>query len=154
MQGAEPPRSETQAALRYLARRDRTEAQVAAFLIRRGVSAARASTVVRRLRALGYLNDAAYAQRWAAARLSRKPMGRLRLEAELLAQGVPRALAPAALVEAYGGRSERDLAEALLAQRGSNPGDRAAPVRLRARQARLLRSRGFSEETIEDVIPS
>jgi regulatory protein len=146
------PRSESLAALRYLGRRDRTEAQVAAFLRRRGVSAPRVAAELRRLRILGYLNDEAYARRWAASRLSRKPMGRLRLEAELLAQGVDRALARAALDEAYGGRTERELAEAVLAQRAGTAGDRAAQAGLRVRQARLLRGRGFSEETIEAVL--
>ena len=136
-----------QAALRYLARRDRTEAQVTGLLRRRGVSAARIAAQLQRLRRLGYLNDKVYARRWAESRIARKPMGRLRLEAELLAQGLDRPLVLNTLDAVYGGRSERDLARDLLRAR-------AAQALSQARQVRLLRSHGFSEETIELVVGS
>ena len=136
-----------QVALRYLARRDRTEAQVTGFLRRRGVSAARIVTQIQRLRRLGFLNDHVYARRWAESRIARKPMGRLRLEAELLAQGLDRPLVLNTLDAVYGGRSEPGLARDLLRTR-------AGKALSQARQVRLLRSHGFSEETIELVLGS
>jgi len=136
-----------QAALRYLARRDRTESQVTSFLRRRGVSAARIAGLRGRLRRLGYLNDDVFARRWAESRIARKPMGRLRLEAELLAQGLDRPVVLNTLGAVYGGRSERDLARDLLQTR-------AGKALSQARQVRLLRNYGFSEETIELVLGS
>ncbi|MER3422183.1 MAG: hypothetical protein C4293_02065, partial [Nitrospiraceae bacterium] len=79
-----------QAALRHLARRDRTEAQMKAYLTRMGASPTRITSVIRGLQARGYLNDQAYALRWARSRIERRPMGRDRLEAELIGQGLDR----------------------------------------------------------------
>jgi len=134
-----------QAALRYLARKDRTETQLHLFLQGRGVSSVQARSVVGRLRRLGYLNDEAYSRRWAADRVLKRPMGRSRLEAELLAQGFASALVDQVLNEIYGRRSERAWAEALLQAKGQRKNGLA-------RQVQLLRMHGFSEETIEEVL--
>ena len=144
---AESNESLDQAALRYLARKDRTETQMQKFLQRRGASPHQVQTVVRRMRAHGYLNDEMYARRWAAERMARRPMGRQRLEAELLAQGFASALVDQTLIEIYGQRGERVWAELLLRAKGHSA---VSP----APQVRLLRTHGFSEETIEEVVRS
>ena len=133
-----------QSAVRYLARKDRTENQMRLFLQRRGASARQAHVVIRHLRELKYLDDEAYAQRWAEARIMHRPMGRPRLEAELLAQGFSPALVEHTLTEIYDRRSERVLAEGLLRVRKRTKGGPAG--------VRLLRSHGFSEDTIEEVL--
>lgn len=127
-----------QAALRYLARSDRTEAQVKGYLARIGASAVRTRTIIRRFHERGYLNDAGYAQRWARDRLARTPMGRDRLEAELLAKGLTTVLVSETLDGLYGEGQERALAEA-LARRPSVTSS-------------FLRRRGFQEDIIESVI--
>lgn len=132
-----------QAAIRYLARRERTEAQVKAFLGRAGASAVCIRSLLSRFREQGYLNDNAYAVRWARARLARCPMGQARLEAELLAKGFERATVAKAVRQAYDGTNQRALARTLLAQRLGR-GD------LR-RGAGLLRRYGFEEDIIEEV---
>src|SRR5512147_691703 len=71
-------------AIRYLARWDRTAAQVEQFLLRKGAAPAQIQQTIGRLSDLRYLNDGAYAERWIETRLARRPMGRERLEAELL----------------------------------------------------------------------
>jgi len=136
-----------QAALQYLARRDRTEAQMRAYLVRLGASSTHVRSVIKRLVEQGYLNDERYALRWASERLARCPMGRERLEAELIGQGLDRDTTERALEHAYGGRSERELALALLRQRRGvrNPVGRS-------REATLLRRYGFTEESIEAVL--
>jgi len=136
-----------QAALRYLANRDRTEAQVRGFLSRAGASAPRAKDVIARFFRLGYLNDAVYAQRWAGVRLARRPMGRDRLEAELLAQGLDRATVAKTLDKVYSKQNERDLARSLLSRRIGS-GTR----RTDAARAGLLRRYGFREEVIEELL--
>ena len=133
------------AAVRYLAQRERTEAQVRAFLSRAGASATRTRSLLSRFRTQGYLDDKAYALRWAGARLSRCPMGRARLEAELLAKGFDRTTVAWALKQAYADSDLRALARTLLARRlGRAAGDRR-------RGAGLLRRYGFEEEIIEEL---
>lgn len=136
-----------QAAIRYLARRERTEAQVKAFLSRAGASAVCIRSLLSRFRQQGYLDDHAYAARWARARLARCPMGQARLEAELLAKGFERATVAKTVRQAYEDTNQRVLARTLLAQRlgRTASGDRR-------RGAGLLRRYGFEEDVIEEVI--
>ena len=135
------------AVLRYLARRDRTEAQVVAFLEHHGTSHSRIRAWMTELRRRGYVNDGSYALRWARARLTRRPMGRERLEAELLGQGLERSLVLRALDRVYGEVRERDLARDLLNRRTA-----LTQSGSRTWQASLLRRHGFDEETIRDVL--
>lgn len=133
-----------QAALRYLTRRDRTEAQVRAYLERAGAAPAVIASLLAQFRRRGYVNDTAYAGRWAEARLAQRPMGRDRLEAELMAQGFEPPTIAAALARAFERRNERDLARTLLRMR---PRIGAA-----VKQAALLRRYGFQEETIVQLV--
>lgn len=126
-----------QAALRYLARRDRSEAHLNAYLSKRGASPLRIRAVLRRLRSLGYLDDRSFARRWARDRMARKPMGPLRLEAELRAQGVEEPIVTETIDIIYGETSERHVALQLAQDRSVTPA--------------FLRRLGFSEETIEEI---
>ena len=134
-------------AIRYLARWDRTSAQVERFLLGKGASPAQINETITRLSDLRYLNDGAYAERWIETCLARRPMGRERLEAELLFKGVSEAVAGRAIRAAL-----RDLDEDTLARRAlaviRRPGRRLTP----AQSVRLLRQRGFEEETIDRMI--
>ena len=134
------------AAVRYLARRERTEAQVKTFLSRAGASAVRIRSLLSQFRERGYLNDKAYAVRWASARLVRCPMGQARLEAELLAKGFDRTIVAKAVRQVYDGTNQRTLARTLLVQRLG----RAAAAD-RRRGANLLRRYGFNEDLIEEL---
>jgi regulatory protein len=127
-----------QAALRYLARRDRSEAHISAYLGKVGASPSHIRTVLNRLRTLGYVDDRAFAQRWARDRMARKPMGRLRLEAELQAQGLDERIITNTIEEIYAELSERTVALQLLHARAVTPA--------------FLRRRGFSEDTIESIV--
>lgn len=131
-------------ALTYLARQDRSEAEVRRFLTRRGASPQAIDAVLRRLVRNGYVNDQAFAERWARSRITRRPMGRLRLEHELLTKGVERETARLAVDRVFEGRSEGDLAQRLLAQRfaGRKPRSLAQAVALLTRQ-------GFDADVIE-----
>jgi len=134
-------------AVRYLARWDRPAAQVEHFLRDKGANPAQVKQTISRLSELRYLNDRAYAQRWIEGRLAKKPMGRLRVKAELLAKGVAESLADRAIREVLRGVDEETLARrALKGKQGR--GGRLAPLRA----ARLLRQRGFEEETIDRII--
>jgi regulatory protein len=133
--------------VRYLARFDRTAAQVERFLKSKGASPAQARQAISRLSDLRYLDDHAYAIRWVEARLARQPMGRERLKVELVAKGVAEALAEKVIRDALQEVDEETLArQALRMQR--RKGRRLLP----GQAASLLRQRGFGEETIERII--
>jgi regulatory protein len=103
--------------------------------------------VVQRLTSLKYLDDAAFAARWADRRLARMPMGRARLQEELLAAGCPEQVVQAALEAGYRKVSERDLAMQVVTAMGTTTSPRMV-----GRVARLLSRRGFGEDTIETVM--
>ncbi|MGQ0696085.1 MAG: regulatory protein RecX [Nitrospiraceae bacterium] len=134
-------------AVRYLARRDRTVAQVEQFLRDKGASPAQAKETIGRLSDLRYLNDRAYAERWVENRLAHRPMGRERLKAELQAKGIADTLADGAIHKGLRGVNEEALARRVLRAR-QRRGRRLTPVQA----LRLLRQRGFEEETIDHII--
>lgn len=130
-------------AIRYLARTDRTAAQVERYVQEKGASRTQGRAVVRELERRGYLNDQAYATRWAEARLSRRPMGRQRLKAELLLRGFEELVTERALRKAYQSISEQELACQALEGRVR----RTRPLQW----VRFLRQRGFDDDTIQQV---
>ncbi len=136
-----------QLAVRALARSDRTTAQIERLLTAKGASPAQIRAAVRRLRALRYLDDEAFAARWADRRLARMPMGRARLLEELLATGCPEHIVRTTLRITYSKVSERDLAMQVVKMAG-----RAGSSQGLGRLARLLNQRGFAEDTIETVM--
>jgi regulatory protein len=136
-----------QFAVRALARRDRTTDQIEKLLAAKGASPAQIRTVVRRLTSLKYLDDAAFASRWADRRLVRMPMGRARLQEELLATGCSESIVQATLRASYRKVSERDLAMQVVATAG-----KITSPRMLGRVARLLSQRGFGEDTIETAL--
>ncbi|ULA62529.1 MAG: Regulatory protein RecX [Nitrospira sp.] len=134
-------------AVRYLARWDRTVAQVEQFLLSKGASTSRAKQVIGRLSDLRYLDDRAYAERWIESRLARQPMGRERLLAELLGKGIQEALAEKAVQDAFCGIDEEALARRAL-KVWQRKGRRVTLLQA----ARLLRQWGFGDEAIERTI--
>jgi regulatory protein len=134
-------------AVRYLARFDRTAAQVEQFLTSKGASAAQAKQVITRLSALKYLDDRAYAVRWVESMQARRPMGRDRLKNELIARGLGESLADDAIAKGLHGTDDETLARQALRLKGCDR--RPVP---RQRTVSLLRQRGFGEEIIERII--
>ena len=134
-------------AVRYLARFDRTAVQVERFLTSKGASPVHVQQVISRLSELRYLDDRAYGVRWVETTLARRPMGRDRLKHELVARGLPEALADEVVSEGLDGLDEETLARLALGLKGRNRG--TLP---RRRAVFLLRQRGFGEDTIERII--
>ncbi len=134
-------------AVRFLADRDRTTAQVEQFLTSRGVSPFQAKQAIRRLSDLRYLDDAAYARRQAERRLASRPMGPERLKVELQAKGIADRLADQVIADVFRVVDEETLAQRVVnhAQRNRR---RLAPSQL----GRLLHQRGFAEETIDHIM--
>jgi len=136
-----------QLAVRALARSDRTTAQIERLLAAKGASPSQIRATVRRLTSLKYLDDGAFAARWAERRLARMPMGRARLQEELLATGCPEHIVRATLRVTYRKVSEQDLALQVITMAG-----RTTSAKTLSRVARLLSQRGFDEDTIETVL--
>ncbi|SFF39319.1 regulatory protein [Fontimonas thermophila] len=131
-------------ALRLLARREHSAAELAEKLKRRGHGEARA--IVDRLAAEGWQSDARYAQMLVRHRIE-QGYGPLRIRAELAAARVPDAQVRAALDDADVDWLAR--CAALRARKFRNaPG---TPAEWR-RQYRYLASRGFSAETVRAVL--
>jgi regulatory protein len=139
-------------ALRYLAARARTEAQVRERLARAELSA-EAAEVVAWLVRLGYLDDAAYARARARALVSTGRLGPRLAERRLVAAGIApgparEAIAAAVAAADPGGEGEAALCRA-LAERRAGGGDLAAlDERARRRLARFLLGRGYSGSAV------
>ena len=121
--------------------------QVEQFLKSKGASLAQARQTVGRLLELRYLDERAYADRWIETRLARKPMGRERLKAELLDKGISESLADATISRALNDADEDTLARRVLRIRQQR-GRRLSPLQA----SRLLRQRGFEEDTVARII--
>ncbi|NJN69550.1 MAG: regulatory protein RecX [Nitrospira sp.] len=141
------PDAVIQLAVRFVAHRDRTIAQVEQFLTSRGISSLQAKHAIRRLSDLRYLDDVAYAQRWVGRRLAARPMGQERLRAELQAKGIADSLAAQVVTEAFRTVNEDTLADRVL-KAAQRRGRRLTSIQV----GRLLHQRGFAEETIDHII--
>jgi regulatory protein len=133
-------------AVRYLARFDRTAAQVERFLTSKGASSTKTKQVLSRLSALQYLDDRAYATRWVESSMARRPIGREGLKSALLLRGLSEALADEVIADAL-----QDVDEDTLARQALRLRRHGRRFRLRE-MAVFLRQRGFAEETIERII--
>ncbi|MCP9453074.1 MAG: RecX family transcriptional regulator [Nitrospira sp.] len=130
--------------IKFLATRDRTSGEVQRFLERRGASASHIKLIINRLVQLGYLNDRAYAERWIASRLARRPMGRERLKAELMGKGIDRVTVEELL------RSLPD--EVTVARSALDLLGRKRRLLTPMQVMRRLHQQGFDEETISRLM--
>ena len=147
VQATPSPDQWLQLAVRALASSDRTAAQIERLLAAKGASPSECRAVVKRLTSLQYLDDAAFAARWVERRLARMPMGRARLQEELLATGCPEQIVQTTVRAAYRKVSEQDLAQQVVTMAGQG-----SSVQTLGRLARLLSQRGFDEDTIDTVM--
>jgi regulatory protein len=146
----ETPQSLARArALRLLAARPRTEAQIRERLVRAGFEA-EAEGVVAWLRELRYLDDVAYARDRAASLVGAGRQGPRLAERRLVAAGIGRDAARAAVREAIGG-DEVERCRA-LAERRTRGAPHALDDRARARLSRWLLGRGFSGQAVSAVL--
>ena len=131
-------------ALRLLARREHSRAELMRKLAPHAETAADVDAVLDDLTRRGLLSDERYVDMRMRARAAR--LGDARLAYELRTQGVSEDLVDAALA---GGESERVRAQAVWQRKF---GLVASDAGERARQIRFLASRGFSAETIRRVV--
>src|SRR6188474_2711750 len=102
------------AAVRLLARGDRSTNQVTGFLSSHGYSPPVIRATRRSLARLGYLNDEATALRVAEAQLLRRPMARRALCELLTSREFPQAVIDRAVRQAYQNNTEEAVAARFL----------------------------------------
>src|SRR6478609_7571157 len=147
--GAERLRQEAfETAWRYLAHRERTEAEVIGRLERNDVEPALIEEVLSELREGGYVDDAGFAQRFAEDRRNLDGWGQERIERRLRELGVAREHIQAALA-GDDEHSELDAATALLARRFPTPPD--TPKDLERALGFLVR-KGYALELAHDAL--
>ncbi|MCE8033052.1 regulatory protein RecX [Billgrantia tianxiuensis] len=137
-------------AIRLLARREYSRAELAQRLSVRTHSPEAIDDCLDALAEAGLQSDARFAESFLRSRVTRG-QGPLKIRAELERRGVERALIAAVLAEAEQ-ESEVDwfeLAREVLERRFSSPGD---SPRERARRERFLASRGFDFEQIRHAL--
>ncbi len=144
----ERQRAAVDLAFRSIARRDRTVAEVRRQLDRQGVDEGAIEHAVAELAGQGYLDDAAYARRFAEDRVTLDGWGSDRIERKLVELGVDREHISAALAGRDVG-TELDAALTLLRRRWREP---PATDRERERALGFLVRKGYDLEVAHDAI--
>ncbi|MBM3776220.1 MAG: regulatory protein RecX [Acidobacteria bacterium] len=104
-------------AVRLLAGRAHTSAEIRSKLRRRAGRAQDVEAVLGRLRNAGYLDEHGFAESFAAARLENQHHGRMRVLQDLRRRGVAPALAAASVEKAYRETDELALIEDFIRRR-------------------------------------
>ncbi len=136
-----------EAALRLLAYRPRSEAEIRQRLARRGLPPQVVQETIARLRDQGLLSDAAFARFWVETRDQSSPRGRRLLWQELAAKGIERetirqAIAPVA---------EENAALRAAQKKARHLQDQDYPV-FRRRLGDFLLRRGFPYPTVRTIV--
>lgn len=143
-------------ALRALARRSHTSAELKAKLARRCAHDQDVVDVMERLRVHGYLDDERLAESYSAFRRDYALLGHKRVLGELRRRGVDRATAERAVADAYGESDQSELARKYLRRKlgtrleGTKIDDRKHLARL----YRALVRAGFEPAAIADAFRS
>ena len=144
-----PPSADAlyQIAVRSLARRARSTAEVRALLLRRKGTRADVEAAMQRLRDHGYLDDVRFAGSFVASRIANDLHGRVRVRRDLAARRVHPAVAEEAVRRAFDAVDEAKLLRQHLRRkvRFTKPLDK--PSSVQALYRRLLRA-GFRSDTI------
>jgi regulatory protein len=138
-----------QRALRRLARRDHSEAELRRALLRNGFAAPVVAATIDRLRAEKYLDDHGFAARFARSRVAHHGLGRNRVRQALRARGVSRAIIDKGVAEALRDVSEVESLE-VAARRYWRQHGRDEPVRRIRKLWVFLLRRGFPADLVRE----
>lgn len=138
-------------ALRLLTRADRSEADLAQRLRRKGFDEAQIKKALERCRELGYLDDRRLVLEQARRLASSGKAVGARLLLELEKKGFPRDMAQNAVQEAGRNLTEEELIEDLLGRRFPKFDPRHAEPREKRRVATFFQRRGYRLGTILSV---
>ena len=135
------------AALRLLAYRPRSEAELRSRLGRRGLPPVVIQETVEHLREQGLLDDDAFARYWVDARQQSSPRGRHLLRRELLAKGVGAETAAQAVATV----AEEEMARGAAEKKAHSLRNLDYPT-FRRRLGQFLLRRGFPYETARVLV--
>ncbi len=133
-------------ALEALAHKERTAAELGAWLAERGFAPEQVADAVERLVAAGALDDEAFARRFAADKRELRGWGPERIREALAERGLERGLIAAAIAEDDSEQLQRALD--LLEGRGETPIDEPS----RARALGFLARRGYEPELAYEAV--
>jgi len=136
-----------QAALRLLAYRPRSEAEMRQRLARRGLPDEVVQETIAHLREQGLLSDAAFARFWVEARDQNSPRGRRLLWQELSAKGIEREIARQAIAVV----TEEDAALRAAQKKARHLQGQDYPI-FRRRLGDFLLRRGFPYPTVRTTV--
>jgi regulatory protein len=139
----------TEAALRLLAVRPRSEKELRDRLRQKAYEPETIDLVIERVRGWGYLDDADFAQRWVSNRIEHRPRGRRLLEQELRQKGIDRETISETLEEAD---LDETAAAIELAEKSADRLRSLEPDVARRRLTGQLARRGFPYPAIKAAI--
>jgi regulatory protein len=146
---AAPPPTAYQRALRRLARRDHSVAELRRALVERGHDAGEVEAALERLRVERYLDDAGFAERFARSRMAHQGLGRLRVRQALRQRGVDRGTTETGIEGALREVDEREILDR-LARRYWRQHVRVDPTRRLPRLWAFLVRRGFAPGLVHE----
>lgn len=139
----QPPKalSPMEYAMKYLAIKDRTVAEMQTYLDGKEFGEADVDATVARLSELGLLDDARYAQRFVETRVASKPISRRHLRDQLKSHGVPDAEIEAAMQTVED--TDEEANARLVAEKFARQFETLEPQKRRERVLSRLIARGF-----------
>jgi regulatory protein len=144
-----PPPTAYQRALRRLARRDHSVAELRRALLGRGHEREEVEATIERLRRERYVDDTGFAERFARSRLANQGQGRLRIRQDLRRRGVDRRTVEAGIAGALREVDEKSVVDA-LARRYWRQHAGVAPTRRLPRLWAFLVRRGFAPGLVRE----
>jgi regulatory protein len=139
-------------AVRYLSLRSRTEAELVKYLARKGHDQQDIDATLVALRAEKLTGDEALAIKWALQLAESGKMGKMMAIHKLMLRGINQKIAQSAADNAWEEFGEEEAASSLLKKAFKREETEEDGARLAAREARYLKSRGFSPSTIAKVL--
>jgi regulatory protein len=140
-----------QRAVKLLAAKPRSVAELRERLLERCSSKAVVETVIARLREYGYLDDEKFALGYASSKVRQQPIGRRRLEQSLAQKKVERAVADEALDQVFAETSEEELINRAIEKRTRLRGRPKTRAEAKSLFDYLLRQ-GFPFELVGDKV--
>ena len=131
-------------AVRALARRDHSVAELERKLRDRGIAAGTIAEVMARLEKAGFLDDRRFAERWAESAVRSGRGYGPRLHVELARRGVPRDIIADVVTGISASFDEEETLAALVARKFAGFDPQAASDRDKRRVVAYLQRRGFS----------
>jgi len=136
-----------EAAVKALARRARSSAEIRLVLARKKADPKQIEKVLRRLKENGYLDDTRFARGFASARLENQLHGKVRVRLDLRRRGVTEHLSQQATAQAYQDVDEAQLLRRYIKRKVNISEAFSRPSKVAGLFRRLLRA-GFASDTI------